>query len=277
MGTIAPDSLCFANGNIEIMPDKPSLLALDFDGVLCDGLLEYFQTAWRTYLEIWSPPETTPPEDLPPKFYRTRPVIETGWEMPLLVKGLVLGISESDILGDWHSISHQLLEQENLQSQDLGPLLDGIRDQWIATDLEGWLSLHRFYPGVCDRLRVILDTGMVQLRIITTKEERFVRSLLGQQGINIESGKIFGKGHKQPKHQTLRDLLTIYHPSPMIWFVEDRMKTLLSVQSQPDLKQVQLFLADWGYNTELERRSVSGYPAIHLLSLSKFAQDFSAW
>jgi 3-deoxy-D-manno-octulosonate 8-phosphate phosphatase KdsC-like HAD superfamily phosphatase len=28
----------------------PQTLALDFDGVLCDGLLEYFETAWRAYL-----------------------------------------------------------------------------------------------------------------------------------------------------------------------------------------------------------------------------------
>gem|GEM_PF-4100580 len=25
----------------------PTLIALDFDGVLCNGLIEYFQTAWR--------------------------------------------------------------------------------------------------------------------------------------------------------------------------------------------------------------------------------------
>ncbi|MCY7286501.1 MAG: HAD family hydrolase, partial [Cyanobacteria bacterium CAN_BIN43] len=34
----------------------PTLLALDFDGVLCNGLMEYFQTAWRVYCQIWSHP-----------------------------------------------------------------------------------------------------------------------------------------------------------------------------------------------------------------------------
>lgn len=259
------------------MPKQPNLLALDFDGVICDGLLEYFQTAWRTYLEVWSPRESTYPNDLPPRFYRTRPVIETGWEMPLLIRALILGFSESNILSDWHSISRQLLEQEHLSPEVLGSRLDQIRAQWIATDLPGWLALHRFYPGVCDRLRVILEQDMIQLRIITTKEERFVRSLLGQQGIILDPGIIFGKGHKQPKHQTLRDLMTLSDPSPLIWFVEDRMNTLLSVQGQPDLQQVTLFLADWGYNTPMERRLVAEYPHIRLLSLSQFTQDFEAW
>ena len=259
------------------MSDRPNLLALDFDGVLCDGLLEYFQTAWRTYLEVWSPPESTPPDDLPPRFYCTRPVIETGWEMPLLIRALILGWAESQILSDWHSISRQLLEQEHLSPEVLGPRLDQIRDEWIATDLPGWLALHGFYPGVCDRLRVILEQDMIELRIITTKEERFVRSLLGQQGIILGPGMIFGKGHKQPKHQTLRDLMTLSDPSPVIWFVEDRMKTLLSVQAQTDLQQVKLFLADWGYNTPIERRLVAEYPPICLLSLSQFSRDFEAW
>ena len=30
------------------------LIAFDFDGVICDGLLEYFQTAWQAYCEVFS-------------------------------------------------------------------------------------------------------------------------------------------------------------------------------------------------------------------------------
>ena len=29
------------------------ILALDFDGVICDGMAEYWQTAWRTYTQVW--------------------------------------------------------------------------------------------------------------------------------------------------------------------------------------------------------------------------------
>ena len=37
----------------------PNILALDFDGVLCDGMREYFETSRRTYVHIW-PNETVP-------------------------------------------------------------------------------------------------------------------------------------------------------------------------------------------------------------------------
>ncbi len=256
--------------------NQPTLLALDFDGVLCDGLREYFQTAWRTYCQLWSPPDTVSPEELAPIFYRTRPVIEIGWEMPILIRALVLGISEADILENWPQIAHEIVTKEQLKADVIGPHLDGVRDQWIETDLSGWLSLHQFYPGVINRIQPLIDSS-VSVYIITTKEERFVRSLLEEQGVIIPNGRIFGKGYKKPKAQILRELLATSTTPENIWFVEDRLQTLLSVLKQPDLNSVQLFLADWGYNTQKEQDSVAEYPPIHLLSLSQFSQEFSDW
>ncbi|TAF20763.1 MAG: HAD family hydrolase, partial [Nostocales cyanobacterium] len=40
--------------------NSPTILALDFDGVICDGLIEYFEVAWRTYCQIWSSAKDTP-------------------------------------------------------------------------------------------------------------------------------------------------------------------------------------------------------------------------
>ncbi len=147
----------------------PTILALDFDGVICDGLIEYFQTAWRTYCQIWSPASHIPPEDLASKFYKLRPVIETGWEMPVLIRALLLGISPENILQKWATIAQNLLEEADLIAADIGRKLDQIRDEWISTDLTNWLSLHRFYPGVVERLQLLVNSP-VQPVIITTKE-----------------------------------------------------------------------------------------------------------
>lgn len=256
--------------------DRPTLLALDFDGVLCDGLLEYFQTAWRTYCQLWSLPPGVSPEELAPLFYRTRPVIEIGWEMPVLIRALVLGISESEILQNWSQIAHNIITEEQLKAEIIGPHLDRVRDEWINTDLSGWLGLHRFYPGVIERIKPLIEDGF-PVYIITTKEERFVRSLLQEQGITIPENQLFGKGYKRPKYEILRELLASIEPTPHIWFMEDRLQTLLSVQQQPDLNKVELFLANWGYNIQKERDLASESSTIHLLSLSQFSQDFSAW
>jgi hypothetical protein len=37
----------------------PDILALDFDGVCCDGMREYFETSRRTHALIW-PAEPMP-------------------------------------------------------------------------------------------------------------------------------------------------------------------------------------------------------------------------
>ena len=260
------------------MFDKlPKIIALDFDGVLCDGLIEYFQTTKRTYQQIWNPDYRTVIDDFTSSFYRLRPVIETGWEMPILLRALVLGISEEKILQDWATISQQIVASEQLNPKEVVGKLDTVRDKWIESDLEDWLRLHRFYPGVVDRVSKILNST-TQLYIVTTKEGRFVKKLLQQQGIELDSNSIIGKECKRPKHQTLRQLIEAANEKNInLWFVEDRLKTLQSVKQQPDLEGVGLYLADWGYNTERARESIRYDRDIKLLSLEQFRQDFSAW
>ncbi|MGF1494411.1 MAG: HAD family hydrolase [Microcoleaceae cyanobacterium] len=179
------------------MAEQPTILALDFDGVICDGMLEYFQVSWQTYCQAWNITEE-PPEGLAEGFYRTRPVIETGWEMPVLIRALIQNISEAEILQNWPAVLTRLVEQAKPDASTLGPLLDQVRDQWIQQDLTGWLALHRFYPGVTDHLKRMLASP-IKLVIITTKEERFTRSLLQQADLEMPEGTVFGKGHKRPK------------------------------------------------------------------------------
>jgi phosphoglycolate phosphatase-like HAD superfamily hydrolase len=256
---------------------SPTILALDFDGVICDGLIEYFEVAWHTYCKIWSTANDTPPDDLALRFYRLRPVIETGWEMPVLIKALVDGILDEKILHEWASIAPKLLLNDKLQAKEIAAKLDNQRDEWITTDLDGWLSLHRFYPGVVEKIKLTLDGG-VKLYIVTTKEGRFVQQLLQQEGVNLPAASIFGKEIKRPKYEILRELKQEGENKPVsLWFVEDRLKTLQLVQQQTDLEDVKLFLADWGYNTQAERETAQNDPRIQLLSLSQFAKDFSAW
>ena len=257
--------------------NSPTILALDFDGVVCDGLIEYFEVAWRTYCQIWSPANDTPPDDLALRFYRLRPVIETGWEMPILIKALIEGFDDEQILQSWTTITPEILAADHLEAKAVSTKLDNLRDEWIQTDLDGWLSLHRFYPGVIERLKITLESK-VQLYIVTTKEGRFVKQLLEKEGVNLPPENIFGKEVKRPKYETLRELIAKANTQPVsLWFVEDRLKTLQLVKQQSDLDNVKLFLADWGYNTQPERETGKNDPRIHLISLSHFAHDFSTW
>lgn len=258
----------------------PTLLALDFDGVLCDGLLEYFETSWKAYCQVFEPAETTPPPGLAEQFYPLRPVIETGWEMPMVLHALLTGIAADDILQNWRQIVPTLLAKAGLTAEQVMTAVDGTRDRWIQADLDGWLALHRTYPGTLTWLQQML-TSDLRTVIISTKEGRFIHAFLQQQGIEMPRAQIFGKEVRQPKTETLRQLLA-KHPGreaepTRLWFVEDRYKTLQKVEVQPDLNDVSLFLVDWGYNTAAERDEARRDARVNLLSLSTIVQEFSAW
>lgn len=258
--------------------DSPTLLALDFDGVLCDGLREYFQSSWRTYCQVWRPESDLPPESLAERFYRLRPVIETGWEMPLLLRSLITGTSEAEIWRQWRGVSRRAIEVESLDPKAIARRLDAVRDEWIATDLEGWLEMHRFYPGAIERLQSWLAAGSPPVYIVTTKEGRFVRQLLQKAGIDFPPEQVIGKEVKRSKADTLKHLLpTSKKVETHLWFVEDRLPALKTARQELAGRSLGLFLADWGYNTEQMRDSVAGEPAIELLSLEQFTGDFATW
>lgn len=259
-----------------IMSRLPNILALDFDGVVCDGLLEYFATTKQAYQQIWS---AKVDDSFAPSFYHLRPVIETGWEMPILLRALVSGISEAEILTNFQAIAIQIIEAEGLSKQVVVQKLDGVRDDWIKHDFADWLSLHRFYPGMIEQLGQIINSA-VKLYIVTTKEGRFVKQLLQQQGIDLPAAQIIGKESKRPKYETLR-IIRDRHQQPgeniQITFVEDRLPALQQVAQQDDLKFVKLFLADWGYNLEGDRILAAQARRIKLLSLERFCQGLASW
>ncbi|VEP11702.1 conserved hypothetical protein [Hyella patelloides LEGE 07179] len=255
----------------------PQILASDFDGVICDGLIEYYASTEKAYKKIWNQEQLTANNDLANNFYRLRPVIETGWEMPVLLRALVLKYAPEKILTAWHDVRDEIVNREQLDKKYCTQTLDGERDNWIKNDLNDWLKLHRFYPGVLNKIRQVINSE-IQFYIVTTKEGRFVKQLLQQQGIELNETQIIGKEFKRPKYETLRIIRdNATESNAKIWFIEDRIQALKQVQQQPDLKNVKLFLADWGYNTEPERNLAKSDRDIQLMSLSQFSQDFALW
>lgn len=52
-------------------------------------------------------------------------------------------------------------------------LFGSTRDEWIQTDLEGWLAPNRFYKGVVDAARAAVEDPEQEVYIVTTKQQRF--------------------------------------------------------------------------------------------------------
>lgn len=252
----------------------PAILALDFDGVLCDGMAEYFGSSWRAWRRLRPSGPPDPPPGLADRFARSRPVVEHGWEMPLLIMALLSSVSESEILERWRPDA--LLAELSRSRREVADVLDAVRDEWIAMDEDDWLDHHRFYPGTIERLERLAG-GPTRVVVITTKEGRFARKLLVRHGVDLGDGNVYGKEADRPKPAILTELAVPRSPARSVWFVEDRLKTLEAVKTTPGLDDVGLFLAGWGYNTLRDREAARRDDRVVLLALEQFARDFPEW
>jgi phosphoglycolate phosphatase-like HAD superfamily hydrolase len=256
----------------------PRLLALDFDGVICDTVREGCRSAWQVCREIVPLHGDAPPPDLTARFVRMRPVLEHGWEFPVLVLAILDGIPEARLWEAFQTDCRQrMLDKHRLTPKGLAARFDAARDRTIQRSLDEWLDDQGLYPGMAERLRAILRTD-VTLYVVTTKEGRFAHKLLEVGGVTMPAEQVWGKEQARPKPELLRVLSRNHGVPPRdIWFVEDRLKTLQSVLPEPDLAEVGLFLATWGYVMPGDPAEAAREPRIRPITLEQFCRDFSAW
>jgi hypothetical protein len=258
----------------------PDILALDFDGVCCDGMREYFETSRRAHAAVW-PSEPMPAADHLAAFAALRPVIHSGWEMPVLLRAIAHGRPRAEILGGWERVREQVVAGGPGPGPALIELiahtLDRVRREWIARDAAGWLDLHAPYEALDDLRRLVTEPGRAVL--VTTKEGEFARLVLDRW--NVRLADVQGKETGVHKCLNLRGLIAAWIAAhgrrPRLAFVEDRLETLQHVTTHPDLDDVALFLAEWGYNTAAARATAAGDSRIRLLTLEQFRAGTAAW
>ncbi len=257
---------------------QPKLLALDFDGVICDTVREGCRSAWQVCRELLPLDGEAPPPPLASLFVRLRPVVEHGWEFPVLVLAILDGIPEATIWEAFQTACRErILAKYRVTPRQLAARFDAVRDRAIATSLDGWLADQGLYPGMAHRLRRVLASG-IALYVVTTKEGRFAHTLLETHGVTMPLDRVWGKERARPKPELLRVLAKTHRLAYReIWFVEDRLKTLQAVTGAADLGEVGLFLALWGYVMPTDRDQVASDPRILPLSLDQFCRDFSDW
>lgn len=240
------------------------ILALDFDGVICDSAGEAAITGWRGAARLW--PHLfvgDAPDEIVEKFRMVRPVMETGYESILLVRLLRDGCPVSKILEDSSTLFSSLMHDESVAKDGLVQIFGQTRDTWMADDLDGWLDAHDFYDGIVDAV----NQYNVPVYIITTKEKRFAKSLCKAVDLRIPEEHIFGleSGRKQPVLVELSQR----HEKACFHFVEDRLATLIRM-IDGFVFNVQLYFAQWGYHTVDERVKANQVQSINVLTQDQF-------
>ncbi len=258
----------------------PDILALDFDGVLCDGMREYFETSRRTFVRVW-PKDAAPGDEIFPSFRVLRPVILSGWEMPVLLRAIVRGHTEAAILQNWEAVRDEVVATGTPSGDSLVSALkhtvDEVRRAWIAAAPDDWLEGNVPYCQLDELRRVVSEPARAQ--VVTTKEGEFARQILDRWNVHLAG--IQGKEAGIHKCENLRALIAehvaLHGRRPALWFVEDRLETLEHVTTHADLADVGLFLAAWGYNTPATRATAKRSGRVRLLELDQFRRGPSAW
>lgn len=252
------------------------LLVFDFDGVLVDGMEEYWWSARRAALELLAaPPQRPLPEAVPPAFRQLRPLIHKGWEMVLVAAelGRATPAPVPTTAASYAGLLAGALERWGWQPATLQVALEEVRAQAIATDRDGWLARHRFYPGVVERLHRLSQEG-ASWRVLTTKGAAFSSELLQAAGLR----PLGLDGHEQgPKTEVLKRLLgEAGAGGGPLWFIEDRRATLVEVRASPELAAVRCWLAAWGYLAPGDDQGLSRL-GIDLLDTSQFRGPLETW
>lgn len=175
------------------------------------------------------------------------------------------------VLSDWESMREERVQKWKLDRKRMIQEYGEVRDKWMSQDMESWLRLNQPYEGVPDCLDGMLQGG-AEVFIITTKQRRFCQALLEDFGLELPQERIFGL-EDGPKTDVLASLLERADlAGKQFHFIEDKLGTLEKVAADSRLSSLLLYLVDWGYNTEKDRKRVQRGLAgpISMLSLEGF-------
>lgn len=242
--------------------DKKPLWALDFDGVICDSAIETGLSGWAVAEKYWPEMPSQCPNDMLNAFRAVRPVMETGFEAILIMRLLFEGVNTDRLISEFTRQLDMLVQRDKLSSHDLKAQFGAYRDQWIDEDLDSWITQNPLFEGIQAYLKSLPANDWI---IITTKQQRFVEYILDANDI-AHPAAIYGLEAGRSKPEILSELLTEFPQRPII-FVEDRLPTLIKVMQKSTLDDIDLWLADWGYNTPEDKQIAAESERFQLKSL----------
>jgi phosphoglycolate phosphatase-like HAD superfamily hydrolase len=227
------------------------LLALDFDGVICDSAREAWAVAVRSFAEVF--PERALAADagedatLFARFLEIMPLGNRAEDYGVALAAIAAGQTLPDQAA--YDAFRASLAPERLRA--FHKQFYRVRSAWAERDPAGWLARMAPYPGLCALLR--RRAGDVRLAIATAKDRGSVRKLLASYQVAdlFPDGFVLDKeaGEKKREHVTKLAALAGCAPAE-VTFVDDKVNHLEDVATLG----ARCVLAAWGYNGPREHR-----------------------
>ena len=257
---------------------EKALLVLDFDGVIVDGIEEYWSSSRQTCLNMifsQSKEMIYMPSEIPSTFKIMRPWVHYGWEMVILAAECSNKASRLNVNGvqnfckNYSRECSLALNQWGWTPSQLQDALNETRREAISNNFNQWLSSHQPFSPVVQCLQRLEPEG-IEFAVLTTKSIEFTKKLLNC--FDLQPSVIFGH-ESGSKIDVLKQLLS---KRQIRGFIEDRRSTLEKVLEDPKLqKSFPCYLASWGYLKPQDRDNLPS--GIKLINLETLRKPISNW
>ena len=241
------------------------LVFLDFDGVICDSLLETLVSSWKGYyLLLGEEQPPVMPVSLLRQFKRLRPYVRAGEDFILIHELIARKIP----VGSQQDFDDRLAERGEEKINRYRESFYAARTDILAKDRDYWIKLNKLYPHVVPCLKAWGSSS--SLYILSTKRAEFIVEILTAKGILLDPKRVLSCEAKEKKDTILRTLAA--RGTERALFVDDQIDHLASGSSRDP--RITGCLASWGY---VQQQWLQDPRGIEVLDPDQFADRIRPW
>lgn len=248
-------------------------LALDFDGVVSDSILECMVSAQNAYSAFKGSNKVI--QDLSGfskaevrRFRSMRNYIRRGEDY------VYLRLAEAEHYHPNSQVEFDAYLQKNRDKREtFRTLFYGMRSKLQTEHPSEWLQLSPVYPDVSLLLRQVIHSGSIF--IVTTKDLVSVKMILEANHIQIKSDQMFQATKTRRKPEILEEILEDHQLEVnQLSFIDDHPDTVLEVAMNT---KVTAYCAVWGYNTAQQRSILDdkNIQTLDVIQLSRFMRELN--
>ena len=241
------------------------IIALDFDGVICDSAAECLVSAYGAFALVkgisFAPEADAVPDRWRDGFYRLRSFTRDGKDYLMVLHLLDIGTSihtQADFDSQSEARMRDLLRIYGADSaRDLDARFQESRSAIRLRDEEAWMKMNPLYQGVAEALDRCRD-GFDSIYVTTFKPTDAAARILRHHRVPLPEGQILGVdkiGESEDKNrhmERVRRMTSV--PLGDIHYVDDQVSHLRAALGLG----VRCYLATWGYNTDQQAEEARG-------------------
>ena len=239
------------------------ILALDFDGVIVDSVLDSLFVGHNAYLRLYGPgkkkyfggklftfdnwEEAKKQHQEEIKYYRTlRPYIRGATDYGLIQKLIeenkfVKNQEEFDNYRKAAKFDFEAYEKEFYKE----------RERLQNIDYRAWFNLEPPYPKVIEGIKKLLEEETKIVIATSNRRKAIARTFTPEYfGFTIEPEGILDKRYGEYKSEQMKQIVKLYNVKfEEICFVDDQLSHLIQTRTLG----VKVLLAGWSYATDIQK------------------------